>query len=166
MSILQKRWQIYFLFGKSLKKGCNYLYFHSFTFNMSYKLFSFLMVLHCCVHINSPTPTFGNINLTEKVIDLIVDHLLLFLSNWHCRKLGMTNLPGHDGKVTLDKKMIFIIHKRNKGGNRDYCFHFSVTFKTTGKFLIVFVRLILGKKEVDGVTRPRREIDIKYEFNF
>ena len=75
----------------------------------------------------------------------------------------MTNLTGHDGKVTSDKKIISIPYEAYKGGNRDYCSHFSMTFETTGKFLIVFVRLILGKVEVDGFTGPRRESDIRYE---
>ena len=72
----------------------------------------------------------------------------------------LTDLPGHDRKVTSDRKMIFIPYDSFKGGNRDYCSHFSVIFETTGKFLIVFVRLILGKKEVDGFTGPRRENDV------
>ena len=38
-----------------------------------------------------------------------------------------------------------------------------MAFQTTDKFLIVFVRLILGKKGINGVTGPRREIDIRYE---
>ena len=76
----------------------------------------------------------------------------------------MTDLPGHDRKMTSDKTMIPISHQRYKGGNRDYCSHFSVTFQTTGKFLIVFVRLILGKMGVDGFTRPHQESDIRYEF--
>ena len=41
---------------------------------------------------------------------------------------------------------------------------FSVTFQTTGKFLIVYVRLILGKIGVDGFTRPHQESDIRHEF--
>ena len=77
----------------------------------------------------------------------------------------MTDLPGHDGKVTSDKKMIFIFHQRHKDGNRGYCSHFSVTFERAGKFLIVFVRLILRKKGVDGVTGQKLEIDIRYEFD-
>ena len=64
-----------------------------------------------------------------------------------------------------DKKMISISHQGYKGGNRDYCNHFSVTFERTGKFLIVFVRLILGKVGVDGFTRPRRKSGIRDEFN-
>ena len=36
-----------------------------------------------------------------------------------------------------------------KGGNRDYCSHISVTLEASGKFLVVFVRLILGKVGVD-----------------
>ena len=38
-----------------------------------------------------------------------------------------------------------------------------MTFETTGKFVIVFVRLILGKVGVDVFTGPRRESDIRYE---
>ena len=56
--------------------------------------------------------------------------------------------------------MIFISHQRDKGGNRDYYNHFSVNFETTGKFLIVFVRLILPKVGVDGFTRPQEESDV------
>ena len=78
--------------------------------------------------------------------------------------MGLTDLPRHDGKETSDEKMISISHKEYKGGNRDYCSHFLMTFKTAGKFLIVFVRLILGKKGVDGFTGPRRKSDIRYEF--
>ena len=67
--------------------------------------------------------------------------------------------------MTSDKKIIFNCHRVYKGGNRDYCSHFSVTFfKTTAKFLIAFVRLILGKVEVDGFTGPRRESGIRYGF--
>ena len=40
-----------------------------------------------------------------------------------------------------------------------------MTFETRGKFLIVFVRLILGKVGVDGFTGPLRESDIRYEFD-
>ena len=47
------------------------------------------------------------------------------------------------------------------GGNRDYYSHILVTFETTGKFLIVFVRLILGKVGLDGFTAPRRESDVR-----
>ena len=61
----------------------------------------------------------------------------------------------------VDKKLIYISHQRYKGGNRNYCSNFSVTFKTTGKFVIVFVRLILGKVGVDVFTGPRRESDIR-----
>ena len=71
------------------------------------------------------------------------------------------DLPGHDGKVMSDMKIISISHQGYKGGNRDYCSHFSVTFETTGKFLIVFVRLTLEKMGVDGFTGPRRESDVR-----
>ena len=45
MLVLQKQWQIYLLFEKSLKNGCDNLYFHPYTFNMSNKLFSCLTSL-------------------------------------------------------------------------------------------------------------------------
>ena len=77
----------------------------------------------------------------------------------------MTDLHGHDGKMTSYKKMIFISHQRHNGGNRDYCSYFSVIFKTRGKLVIVFVTLILGKAGVSGFTGPRQEIDIRYEFD-
>ena len=54
-------------------------------------------------------------------------------------------------------------HQGYKGGNRDYCSHLSVRFETTGKFLIVFLRLILGKVGFDGFTGPRWESGIRYE---
>ena len=38
-------------------------------------------------------------------------------------------------------------------------------FEITSQFLIVFVRLILGKVEVDGFTGPQREIGIRYELD-
>ena len=85
----------------------------------------------------------------------------------------MTDLPGHDWKVTSDKTMIFISDQRSKYGNRD-CLNGiqiqfqngnSVTFETIGTFLVAFVRLILGKVGVDGVTGPRRKIDIRYKFD-
>ena len=46
-----------------------------------------------------------------------------------------------------------------------YCSRFSVIFPATSKFLIVLVRLILGKVGVDGFTGPGWETDIRYEFD-
>ena len=40
---------------------------------------------------------------------------------------------------------LYYHHFNLNGGNRDYCNPISVTFETTRKFLIVFVRLVLGK---------------------
>ena len=78
--------------------------------------------------------------------------------------MGLTDLTGHDGKVTSDKKMISISYEGYKGGERDCGSHFSVTFETTGEFLIVFVRFILEKVGVDGFNGSRLECDIRYEF--
>ena len=77
--------------------------------------------------------------------------------------LDTTIILLHDVKVTSDKKMIFNSYQRNKGGNEDYCSHFSLIFETASKFPIAFLRLVFGKAGVDGVTRPRREIDVRYE---
>ena len=75
--------------------------------------------------------------------------------------MGLTDLPGHGGKVIAYKKMVFISRKRCKGRNRDYCSLFSVIFKTKSKFSIVFLRLVFGKVGVDGVTVPQRESDVR-----
>ena len=72
--------------------------------------------------------------------------LLLFLNDWYCRKLGLTDLPGQNGKVMSGKKTTFTYHQKYKGENRNYFSHFFAIFEATSKFLIVFVWLILGKK--------------------
>ena len=38
-------------------------------------------------------------------------------------------------------------------------------FQTISKFVIAFVRLIMGKVWIDVVTAPRRKIDVGYEFD-
>ena len=47
-------------------------------------------------------------------------NLLLFLSDSYCRKLRLTDSPGHDEKVMPDKKMIYISRQDYNGGNRVY----------------------------------------------
>ena len=37
-------------------------------------------------------------------------NLVSFLSDWYYEKLGFADLPGHDGKVMPDEKMIFKSH--------------------------------------------------------
>ena len=44
---------------------------------MSYKSFPFLTAPSLRGHVNSPTPAFGNIKLTEAVIDLIIARKLI-----------------------------------------------------------------------------------------
>ena len=66
--------------------------------------------------------------------------------------------------MALDKKMICRSYQRYKGRKRYFCSHFSVIFEITNKFIILFVRLILGKVRVDRFTGPRWKIDIRYEF--
>ena len=73
----------------------------------------------------------------------------------------MTYLPGHDGKVTSDKKAISISLEGCMGGNRDYYNHVLVTFEITSKFVIVFVRLIWRKVGVHVFTEQRWESDFK-----
>ena len=80
--------------------------------------------------------------------------------------MGFTDLPGNDGQVMSDKKVILICDWRDKGGKNRLLQPFSVTFETTGKFPTVFGRLTLRKKEFDRVNGRRREVDIKYEFDF
>ena len=68
--------------------------------------------------------------------------------------------------MTSGKKIIVIPYEGYKCGNRDHCRHFSVTCETKAKFLIVFVRLILEKVEVDGFTGSQRKSDIRLKNNF
>ena len=75
------------------------------------------------------------------------------------------DLPCHNGKVTSDKELICNSYQKHKGRNRDYSSHFLVTFETASKFVIAFVRLILGKVRVEGFTSLRWKIGIRYEFN-
>ena len=70
-------------------------------------------------------------------------------------KLALMYLPGHDGEVTSDQKIICNSYQRYKGRNREYCTHFSMIFETSIKFLIVFERLILGKVGIDEFTGPQ-----------
>ena len=72
---------------------------------------------------------------------------------------------GYDEKVTSNKTIIPISHQRCKGGNRDYCNHFSVIFEIMGKFVMVFVRLILGNVEVDGFTEPHGNVTSDMNLN-
>ena len=62
--------------------------------------------------------------------------------------------------------MICNSYQSYESKNRDYCSHFSLIFKTTSKFLIPFVRLILGRVGVEGFTEPQRKTDTRYEFDF
>ena len=43
---------------------------------------------------------------------------------------------------------------------------FSVIFQKTYKFLTVFVRLILGKVNIDKFTGSRQKVDFRYQFGF
>ena len=69
---LTKKIEIYFLFQKLRNNGCNNLYFHLYTFDMSYKLVSYLTLLSECGLLNSLTPFTSNINLTEAITNLLV----------------------------------------------------------------------------------------------
>ena len=65
---------------KVTEKDCNDLNFYSFTFNVSYRSFSFLMALFSRGRVNLSTPTFGNMNLTKTVADLTVNWK--FIQKW------------------------------------------------------------------------------------
>ena len=80
--------------------------------------------------------------------------------------MGQADLPNHDGKVASDKNMISNSYQMYKGGNINCCSYFLVIFETRSNFLIVFVRLILGKAGVEGFTRPQWEIGMISEFGF
>ena len=56
----------------SPKNGCNNLYYHPFSLSKGQNLFSYLTSLSRRGPVNPSTPTFGNINLTETMTNLIV----------------------------------------------------------------------------------------------
>ena len=43
---------------------------------------------------------------------------------------------------------------------------FSVIFQTASKFVVVFIRLILGKVGLEEFTGPQRKIDVRCEIDF
>ena len=79
--------------------------------------------------------------------------------------MDLANLLGHYLKVESGKKMICNSYRRYNGENRDFYNYFLVISEITIKVLIVLVRLILEGVGIDGFTGPRREIDIRYEFD-
>ena len=64
--------RFYLLFPVSLKYGCNNLCFHPFNIDNGQYLFSLLTSLSRRDLVNPSTSTFGNINLTESITNLIV----------------------------------------------------------------------------------------------
>ena len=56
----------------SLKNGSNNLYFHSYTMDERQKPFSYMTSLSRRGPVNPSILTFGNINLTETIKNLIV----------------------------------------------------------------------------------------------
>ena len=115
---------------------------------------------------------FKGFRMQTKVFKAVFDwiskqqlNFLTFLSDCSCRKLGLTDLLGHDRTAMPVNEIICNSYWKYCGRNRDYCSHFSVTFKTTGTFLSVFVRLILGKVGVGRYTGPRQKSDIRQEFD-
>ena len=89
-----------------------------------------------------------------------------FLSDWHCEKFRLTELPSHGGKVTSDKKIVFKSYNRFKAENGGYGSHFSLFFETTSIFLIAFSKLILEKFGFDGFSGPWWKIDVRYKLDF
>ena len=71
--------------------------------------------------------------------------------------MGLTDILGHDERVTSDKKIICIPYEGHKGGNRGYCSHFSVIFETAGRFLIVFWGIDIAKKGGGQIYRATTE---------
>ena len=61
---------------KMTEKGCINLYFHSYTFYMSYKLFSYLGSLSCFCPVNSSTPLLL-ISTRHKAIKNVRNNLYL-----------------------------------------------------------------------------------------
>ena len=58
---------------------------------------------------------------------------------------------------------LFVTHIESIGAEIEIiaAIYLSVTFKTTGKFVSVFVRLILGKVGIGRYTGPRWKSDVR-----
>ena len=82
--ILQKQLTIYLLFKNSLKKGCNNLCLLPYTFDMSYKSFSYQTSLSRPGTVNRPTPIIGNINLITGISTFITNSLKLLQNIFGC----------------------------------------------------------------------------------
>ena len=76
-------------------------------------------------------------------------------------KLGVDVFTGPRREIDVRSKRISISSEGYKDENRDSSNHFSKRFETTFKFVVVFVRLILGKVGVDVFAEPRRKSGVK-----
>ena len=65
------------------------------------------------------------IKILESVLDWISKqqlNLSLFLWDWYCPKLGLPDLPGHDGKETSDINFILSPYYRSFHAERDFLY--------------------------------------------
>ena len=85
---------------------------------------------------------------------------------WILPKVRVDRFTRPRREIDIRYEFDFELHWKNLGGKWKLLQSFSAIFPMTSKFAIFFVRLILGKVEVDGFTEPRRKIDIRHEFGF
>ena len=77
--------------------------------------------------------------------------------------MELTDLLVHDGKVTLDKKVILSL---SKGIRVEIEIIAAILYWYLKQLVNGFCEIDTGKKVIHGVTGPRRNIDISYEFDF
>ena len=85
------------------------------------------------------------------------------MSDWYSRKIGLTDLLVHDGKVTLDKKVILSL---SKGIRVEIEIIAAILYWYLKQQVNGFCEIDTGKEGDTRVIGPRRNIDISYEFDF
>ena len=72
------------------------------------------------------------IEILSTVFGWIAKHqlnLLLFLSDWYSRKLGLMDLLGHDGKVISHINFILSPYYRSYSADRDYLYELLINIR-------------------------------------
>ena len=148
--------KIYLLFQKSLKKGCDNLYFHLCISAERQTSFSRLASLSRRVSVNPSIPTFDNINLTEAMIVIFLllgnsiknncknlyfqpkPFKITFKSSWHLTSISLRFLVTQSTdtfpNINLTKKMtnLLIVWKITEEDCDDLYFS-SCTFNMSYK---------------------------------
>ena len=84
----------------------------------------------------------------------------MFLSDWYCRKLVLTDLPGHDGKMTSHINFILNGYHRPYSAGRDFLYYQSLLNSKLRWAMIwnnEYESAILDNKTVDFYLCPPKQ---------